>query len=389
VKPASRTCLAALCVLAGFTRAAALDLGMDLTNFSSVVSESNLTYTQENEARPWFSARLGDSTKLYLSGLYEFSDVIAAGQATLSPYRLDVGRAELDGSIASIVGPSSVLRWSVGRIELSDFSGFLLEGLYDGAQAELSLGNTTLNLAGAYTGFLYKNDALVSIDTDDAVVNGSSSTYFAPKHILSELGARWVEVLPGQDLGLEAWGQFDLESGTPTNGFYLQPYIEGTIGRSLRWRGWVQYELSYDTSAHNALAAGLLARTSVPELVGLRLTGSVIWASGASGGIAAFTPIKSGPIDAATDLTFSDVLSAAFDASISPGQGLGIGFTGASLFRPNSYFLGSEGALNASFRFTSDAYATLTLGAFAPGAEAAAAGQSSRLSASLSAGFSL
>jgi hypothetical protein len=386
--------------------ASAYDYGVDLTNDSNVLSDQAYSVTQRDRVKPWLSMHVGENSDLYLSGFYQFMGVFNEdGSSTLTPLRLDFDRSEFTGSLSALLGPSSVFRWSVGRIGLADFSGWLVSGLYDGGRAELALGNLTLSATAAYTGLLYKKDALVALDADDAKINADDQRYFAPRRALGSLGARFTELLPGHDLGLEAWGQADLEGGSSaTHGLYLEPFVEGSLGRPMKWRAWAAYEYSLGAAAQSALAAGFLFRYSVPELKSLRATASAAWASGPAGSFEAFTPFRQVPLSTASIFVFQNAFIASLDLSVSPFRGISTGLTGTAFFRtsealifvtgmrtsPSGSYLGAEADLAASVRLSSDLTLTANGGIFLPNTSTYyASATPPRWTASVIAGFSM
>ena len=172
---------------------------------------------------------------------YEFQGVFSdtAPKTAISPLRLDLDRSELTGSFHGLFGPSSVLRYSIGRSPFLDFSARLLSGLSDGVRCDLSIGNLSAQAYAGYRGLLYKVDARSLLDESDRALYQDDKAYFAPKRAFAGLGVRAIEILAGQDFGMEGWAQIDLTgSSKPTNSFYLEPFIEGRLGRLLRWRAW-------------------------------------------------------------------------------------------------------------------------------------------------------
>lgn len=358
----------------------AFDYGMDILDSSMYLSDGT-TFVQQNRATPWFSQPFGDNANLYLSGFYEFKGSFASAGTTVTPWRFDAGRSEFTGSAAGALGPRTVLRWSIGRTAMSDFSGWVLSGLYDGLHLELSVGNLTMATSVAYTGLLDKNDALLAIDSNDLLVSGDSTRYFAPRRLLGGFGLRSVELLPGHDFGFETWGQYDLEQGmSGTQSAWLEPFVEGRFGRNLSWRGWAAGEALYDGSATYSLAGGLLVRLVVPEALGLRTTGSIAWSSGSAFGLVPFVPFKSNSLDALTGFTFENIMSPALDISLSPFSWLSPTLHGAAMLRTSDLVIGSTAVrpdatgvymgtlvtLQASIRTVSDLILNLSGGIFIP-----------------------
>ncbi len=295
------------------------------------------------------------------------------------PWRLDVGRTEYFGT--TNLGPG-LLRYAVGRIMVQDFSARVLTSLSDGFRTEYLLGNMTILFSAGYRGLLYKEEANAFIDADDAAIYSDDDEYLGPKRMFSGAGIRMNEWLPFHDIGLEAWAQWDLDDGdTTTHTQYIEPYVEGRIGRPLRWRGWGVIEFGQaDSDFLYALASGLRLRYSVPELKGLLVTANALWASGDTANTTYFSPIRQGSIATISTLSFTDTAAVGLDVDLAPRRGITVGASGTALFRPSEgtpadgtlrddadgYYLGTEAALRASVKPTSDLYIRMEGGVLIP-----------------------
>jgi len=385
----------------------AFDFGLDLANDSALTAETDISLSQVNRARAWLNVPFGKDADLMLSGFYEFKGTLEfdSVSGTSSPLRLDLDRAEFTGSTQGVLGPSAILRYSVGRFSLSDFSSKVLSGLSDGARVDLVLGNLAWYASAGYRGLLYKGDARSAIDTDDTDVDNDDKAYFSPSRAFLGGGARLTELLPGQDVGIEVWAQLDLDpSGTSTHTAYLEPFIEGRLGRSVRWRAFGIGELGMGDSTFTAMAAGGLFRLSIPEVRNLRFTQSVAWASGKIGGLEAFTPIRQLPVGSASTFTFTDIVFVSLDASLSVLPGVSGSAGGGAIFRASdnqpsgtalradadTSYLGAELNARASVRLSSDLSAGVSAGLFIPETGSAYPKKTPpRFTASLTATFTL
>jgi hypothetical protein len=188
--------------------------------------------------------------------------------------------------------------------------------------------------------------------------------------------AKFIELLPLHDFGMDVWGQFDVNSaGTvATHTQYLEPYIEGRIGRSLRWRLWGVAELGEDPAFFYAMAAGARFRYALPEALGLRVTALALWASGdydGEGAMRALSPITTTTIATISSATFSDSLCASLEASVTPLRGVTVSLNGAAIFQPGAAvpaeaYLGTEASLRAVVKLVSDLDMTISGGLFVP-----------------------
>ena len=327
----SITCLAAAATIALAAPACyAADFGMALSNdslFSMDASDSG--YTTVERARAWVSIPLGADASIYCSGFYEYQ----ASTDGAIPLRLDFDLTELVGSVNEVIGPTSVLRYAIGRTPFIDFSGRVISGLSDGLSGELAIGNVSIQLHGGYRGLLYKQDALSFLDAADRTDYLDSTTYFAPNRAFTGLGIRFIELLPNHDFGVEGWGQFDFSDASgKTDTQYVEPFIEGRLGKLLRWRAWNITEFGNDGAEFMAMSAGGQVRLSLPEL-GLHITPSLTWASGAAGPFQAFTPIRQGTMATVSLYPFSDAFSFDLDADVTLLRALSLGVFSAAIFR--------------------------------------------------------
>jgi len=366
---------AALVAAMAVAPAAALDFGLDITDETSVAGAGDeVKLYQENQAVAWLSMPVGAYSSLYASVLYQFSGdftLAPSASSAIVPYAFTAGRVELEGFRS--LDSSSSLKWSVGRVPFQDYSGRVVDSLLDGARIELALGSTLLSAAAGYSGLVFKDDADMRIDKDDTDIYADDDSIFAPKRLVLSIGARFVELLALHDFGVDGWAQFDLDSGgaVVTHTQYFEPFIEGRVGRTLRWRFWGALELGQDPEFLYALAGGARLRMTLPETYGLRLTGALSWAGGdydGTGPMAFFKPITTSSLSTVSAALFEDALSASFDAQVSPARGLSVGANIAANFESGAIdgYLGTEASGRVSYRPVNDFSATFTGGAFAP-----------------------
>jgi hypothetical protein len=368
-----------LVLLIAVSSAFSYEYGLTLTNDTTGVFEDSNQLEQNNRATGWFNLQNGPYADLHISLFYEFDGVFSADSSDVVPWRFDLGRTEYTGYFA--LGPGR-LRYALGRIQLSDYSARVLTGLSDGLRTEYQLGNATFFLTSAYRGLLYKEDANSYLDADDLAILADDDEFFAPKRIVVGTGARLNEFLPYHDFGLEGWAQFDVDDGDTTmHTQYIEPFIEGRIGRQFRWRSWTAVEFgTADSETYFAMGAGFRLRYSAPELSGLLVTGTALWASGDNGSFDAFTPVKQGSVASVSSLAFSDASKLGLDVAISPGRGLSASLGGAALFRSSQvgapdgtlrddadgYYLGTEITTQGSVRPTTDLLISLWGGVLIP-----------------------
>jgi len=388
--------LAAACAVAPVS---AFDFGVYLLNESAVSgSGTQVDLTQENQAVAWISLPAGASSSFYASALYEFYGdytLRPAYSSAIRPFQFTAGRIEWEGFAA--LGSGASLAWSAGRIPLRDYSGRIVSGLFDGARVELSVGSIQTKASVAYTGLTFKDEALVIIDVDDEERWNDVEEAFAPGRLVASFGARFVELVPRHDFGLDGWAQFDLDQAgsVDTDTQYVEPFVEGRLGRLLRWRLWGAAGLGQDPGFFYSLAGGASLRLSVPEILGLQVATTAAWAGGdydADGAMRAFKPVTSGSLTTVGTVAFSDALGASLDASVSLPPGLSLGTACAAAFTPSaagsSWYRGFEVSGRLSYRPFNDVSVSASGGAFLPDA-ATASGPDAQWSATVSALLSL
>jgi len=351
-------------------RLAAFDFGLEVYNSSTYADSGDWSFNQRDRATLWFSAPLGSRLSIYVSALYEFSGLFSADPAEYGsmPTSFDAGRIALEGYYPAVFGPSTFLAFKVGRIVIQDFSGKIITGLNDGLTVDLANGASLVKFSLGYTGLLDKNDALIFVDADDQSIFFDEEKYFAGPRIIGGLGYGITDLFKGHDLGVEAWAQFDVDpDGVPTHTFYFQPHISGSIGRTFRWNAWGIYELGYDIDWFSSFAAGGRVRATIPEALFLKITASIVWASGVQETVRAYTPIRQTMVASAYPALFSDVLMPRLDAGFTPFTGLSVNASG-SLFVRGALLDGGEIAGFISYKVASDVSLSLNSAIFLPDA---------------------
>ncbi len=198
-----RSGLAATILLLGAVSARAADFGLALSLAPKVSDEGfNLTVL----ATPWFSALLGESGDLYLSGIVKLETTFESATVLL-----DLGRSQLK------LRPSPGTSWEFGRMPFADESGFVASGLLDGARWTGSLGSLGASAGLFYTGLLNKKSAEIVLTAADGADFLDADRFFAPSRLLAVLsaGPRRPPAFLSR-LSVQAVGQFDLRGGSDT-----------------------------------------------------------------------------------------------------------------------------------------------------------------------------
>ena len=105
----------------------------------------------------------------------------------------------------------------IGRFGYSAPLPFLINGLFDGVQVMHRSTAGRFKIGGFYTGFLYKNNALISMTEYDRSVNEHpfeysdfTGTYFAPPRIIASIDWEHFSIADTLQLNISAIAQFDL-----------------------------------------------------------------------------------------------------------------------------------------------------------------------------------
>lgn len=388
--------------------ASAMDYGLTLTNDSTYTHQGEGSLEQVDKVIAWASSPLGASADLYLSGFYQFKGIYESGSNDVKPWRIDLGRTELSGSAPAVFGPSSALRYSLGRVDIGDFSTQVLSGLSDGARLEADIGNASLFATGGYRGLLSKDDAYSFLNAKDLEISADDDKYFAPKRAFAGIGARLAEFAKEHDAGFQAFGQFDLgdaSSSEKVHTQYFEPYVKGRLSHLIGWEAWFVYGLAETNSELNKSAAfGESVVLSLPEKSGLKITQSLRWASGDKGPLKPFAPIRRAPIDTTSYFAFTDLLELKVDASVSPIDRLLLDLGAAAYFRDSdtelesglalrpdaAYYRGIEISAGASGKLASDLSLNASSGLLLPNTSSAyESGTKPRFTAELYAAFDL
>lgn len=338
----------------------AFDFGLNISNNSSIAVEledSNTVFSQFNRLSLWLSFPVGSDASIYLSGFYNFSGSFSKDYSQIEPYSIDIGRFEWEGIAGAVFGDQSRLQWAVGRTQFNDYSGRVLSTLLDGAKITMGFGNIALGLGAGYTGLLNKKAALLLIDQGDFDIYEDESLYFAPGRLIAQASVLLSEVV-NMDMGLQFISQLDIGNpdGTPTdktNSLYFEPFIEGRLGRSFRWRTWYTVGVIQDPDSAVSMAGGLRLRYSDPELSALKVSLEGLWAGANAEEGKMFIPISVSVVGKASKTLFRDLSALVMDVSLSPTSWLGLGLNYAILMsgdfaEKENFYKGSD--ISANFK---------------------------------------
>jgi len=280
--------LAALILVA--PAASALNFGL-LLDQNFAVANSGFGY--EPALVPHFSALLGDSGDLFLSGSLRAVYGIREDEEDLSwSFVPELLRSEF-------IWRFRATDLQVGRMNYSDPMGIVAGGLFDGARLSFHTAAGTFGIGVWYTGLQYTNRARIGMTAGDLANSG----YFASRRVMA--AADWdhpsvaPRQLPGLRLNLALLGQVDVNNGD-RNEHYHSQYL---VARAMMPVRRLVFELGSSVGAGQLLRGGgadfqlglaadaamhWLPRSPVPSMVSLAGRYTSGWSDGP---ITAFTPV--------------------------------------------------------------------------------------------------
>jgi hypothetical protein len=318
----------------------ALDFGAVLSvepEYHAGAGEETLSLTEN--LRPWLYLSPGENMNLYLSLRLSLN----------STWEKDEGWEHLPllfepERTAFTWRPRPVLFLELGRQHLSDATGLVLAGLFDGLRADLALGKVRLGLGAYYTGLLSKSSARIIMTSGDQqnylkkldYTDGTS--YFASRRVLAIINGEFPGLSPRTSLAFAGIAQFDVNDKDATTGSAAGPlhsqYLEA------RYSFAPLDTLSLDAAvilglteaAHTTLsfAADANAGWEVPGALTDLFSLGLRWSSGAvTDTIRPFMPISGIPQGTAFTPRLSALMSlkAAYSARLHESLSLGAGFT--------------------------------------------------------------
>lgn len=361
----------------------AIDLGFGLESVSGI-SESG--------------AKLGWSESLRLSGLMSFKGgdafrFIMAGWGSLDlngsldpsfdmdPMDLSGNLDRFDASLRlSAADSSSLTTVHLGRISADDPAGSYSPSRVDGLSAEISTGQMDISVLGGYTGFLSAKAAGISLSAADAADIANPAVYFAAPRAFGMAGLHFVELVGPLDLSFSIGGQADLRTMTMStlHSFWGQLLLQGPLALGMDLSASIDAALQ--GANLSALMPALMAslRASWASSSGLDLGLQAEWASGASGPLDAWKPMRI----LATGSSFTESLSGLYLAKVSAdypildgleasGSVAGFGLAGGIISDPDFIggswdWLGEEVTANLQYSPTTDLVLTLGGSVFLP-----------------------
>ena len=283
-----------------------LDQTASMDNVDRDVDTAADSFTYSGTIIPWFSAPLGNSGKLFLSGSFtlDYDD-----KPSFVPQLL---RTEY------VQGVGNGGEFKIGRMLYTDPLGFVASGLFDGASYSLSTGNKgKLGIWLWYTGLLYKKNTQITMTGEDLASSNEeldfgnfTGTYFASRRLVAAIDWDSPNLTESLRFKTALIGQFDLNG----NDQYLHSqYLTAkaivpagnfifSLGACLELAETTEFNTEQEIKLGLAGELGIswMLPTSIPD----RLTLNGRFSSGTfdDSALAAFTPI--------TNISQGDVLQA-------------------------------------------------------------------------------
>jgi hypothetical protein len=191
-----------------------MDAGVNLRNETAMektVSGGDSELDQLDSVALWFDASSasedGRVFSLSAQGSYEYADDRA--------YLFNLDQAEASAWMPGALGGDAVLELSAGRFRFADPSAFIVNHAADGLRLRMIKPGMTVELAGAYTGFLLnpKSDVRMT-GADFAEENDEDGNFFGPRRAIAETTLSFPNAGKFENVSLYAYGQFDLREGS-------------------------------------------------------------------------------------------------------------------------------------------------------------------------------
>lgn len=354
----------------------AWDFGLTVSNTTVYSYIEDWNVSQNNRALLWISLPITSNINLYVSGFYEFAGDFSTASTAYKPYRFDVGKTYFSYKPSL---SNSRLTIMLGRLETADFTTSIYSGLYDGFSLNFLTGNSRFDIQLGYLGFLYKNDALILIDDDDAAVFVDDNQYFVTPRLLAMVGYKLDDFLRGFDIGFEFWSQFDLNSsGTPTHSLYYEPRFVWHINNYFSLSGFGILSMVINPEIALSYAYGAEFKASIPSFLRSTLTINLFTSGSVTGDFVSYAPIRLLSVSRYAHGIYSDATAISAEFSFAPLATMIFALHGDILLRegtiipagyaPNSesQFIGSEYGMQFVWQVVSDFALLMGGGVFVP-----------------------
>jgi hypothetical protein len=255
----------------------------------------DLSFSYNGGLVSWFQTPLGDKADLYLSAgvLAEYDEeYIHKWKVFPEIYRFQ-----------ATIRPAGSLSLTIGRLQFSDPTAYVAQGLFDGISGAFNAGGTGLTLGGFYTGLLYKKTANITISQADLKDYNTElsvqkpSTYFAPRRAVAAVNWNIPGLfVPRGDFTAGGLFQFDFTYADITlHSQYLSLAYVLPLANQFTLGAGGAFEVMEVSGRSTALGFAVNADFAwmLPTKVQDKLALGIKWASGeVNDTIRAFTPVS-------------------------------------------------------------------------------------------------
>lgn len=390
----------------------ALDWGGNIENYTLVENDID-ELTQKNKLSLWLELNPTDLITIggQISGAYSYGDY---------NFLLD-----LDHLYAEIIIPKNLLAVTMkfGRFFQSEFSGNVFAHKMDGLFISLGIPLGNFSLGIGYTGLLMKAEAKFDQTSADFIDDDDNDLIFAPKKLIANLSASFIDIFPAHQLDIAILGQYDLRTGTKIkdgdpitkdgdirfNSLYAGIGLSGVAASVFVYNLFFYYQFgnslseedtTYKSSFHSAFLAGVNLNYILNKFLFSKFSLSALYASGDNdiGSVTAgvskkgnntqFIPITTSSTGLLFDPNISNLIKTSFEYSLKPFSSLSnkvmkeflASIKGTAYFKTTDSevseatiwlaegekYLGTEVILNIGFRPVSDFGISLAGAVFIP-----------------------
>jgi len=356
-------------------------------------TETELSGTAALWMKSLFTPGAGTTVELDIQPSYTWTDD--------RPYLFDLDRAKADLLVSRLVGPSTVLRGSVGRFRFIDASSFILTDTADGVDFTLSVPGVRIRAAGAYTGLLLNPVSNYRMSQADIADAGDDDLILGPRRLIALTELTFPEVLLRQTVTASYIGQWDLrdadeDAGEDTlSSHYAGLRLSGPIASGLFHEiGFYVSPSARDAGSETRNELGMLGSARLryyrPDWSSSRFSVGGAIVSGMADTEDNFHTISSQDVGVVAEIPLKNIAYGEISYGLRPFSGsatrifrdIQTSLTGRTMFRVSDTqpvdsfgatvsgdgkYVGTEVALNVDWRIVSDRGVSVTWGAFYPG----------------------
>ena len=169
--------------------AGALDWGGTLDNSTTVdytFTDPDASLSQKDTLALWLAAGLTPSLTLTIQGSFTYTYEDPKPEY---PYLPDVDLLNLQGTLSLEKDRISLVRYTIGRFVLTDFSGFVMADGIDGFKVDWSTSISNTSLAVGYSGLHFDQNSNINISWADA----NNTDLLAPPRLIGQLAVDYPD----------------------------------------------------------------------------------------------------------------------------------------------------------------------------------------------------